>query len=263
MKYLSGVLLFVCGAIGSQPALATLYDVLAGSDYLVAQPGTTFNGVPFNGVPIGPGGSDAVIQRLLTVNEGTGAPASGTTPLLMSEFELMSAVPANFGLGVGTYYITLQSARVGGGTATTGSMTINLNSNDDQAPSTPEGTFSSFFDVFFDIRFGAANGPIAQSSDLVLTSSGTLWDANPTSQDFLVPGLKGDVTANFHTNKIQNSTLDDMDFFPVGNIMGAFPNGSAIVFATAKIPTVPEPGTVALIGIGLAGLGFARRARKH
>ena len=42
-------------------------------------------------------------------------------------------------------------------------MTINFTSVDDHLPNTPEGTFSSFFDVFFDVRKGALNGPIALS----------------------------------------------------------------------------------------------------
>jgi hypothetical protein len=257
MKRLSGVLLFVFGLTGSQPGIATRYDVLAGSDYFVTQPGTIFAGVPFAGVPIGPGGSDTIVERLQDVSLGTGAPASGTTPLLMTDLELESTVPADFGLGTGFYFITLQSAR--GGPATTGDMTINLNANDDHTPSAPEGTFSSFFDVFFDVRFGAANGPIAMSSDLVLTNSGAAWDANPTASDFLVPGLKGDVTANFHTNKIQNIDINDMDFFPIGAFQESEPGGAVHVVANAT----PEPGTIGLLCLGLAGLGLLRWQRKQ
>jgi hypothetical protein len=246
---LLGLLLLVV----SQTGLATRFDVLAGSDYFTTQPGTTFSGVPFNGVPVGPGSTDTVVERLQQVDLGTGGPSSGTTPLLMTQLELESAVPANFGLGVGFYFITLQSAR--GGPASNGSMTINLTGGDDHVSTGPEGTFSSSLDVFFDVRLGAANGPIALSADLVLTSSGTQWDANPTATDLLVLGLKGDVTANLHTNKIQNVDVNDMDFFPVGTIQESAGGDLHVVSNT---PT-PEPGTLVLIGGALLVLSRLRR----
>lgn len=241
--------------IGTQPALAARYDVLAGSDYFVTQPGTTFGGVAFNGVPSGPGNTDTIVQRQDTVLLGTGAPASGSTPLLMTQLQLVSAVPTDFGLGVGLYYITLQSAR--GGPATVGNMTINLNANDDNAPLTPEGTFSSFFDVFFDVRLGSTSGPIAMSSALVLTNSGANWDANPAPSDLLVPGLRGDVTANLHTNKIQNVDIHDMDFFAVGAVIESHPTGAQHVVTNAN----PEPGSLALVSGALLFLLLRRRLR--
>jgi hypothetical protein len=239
----------------SQSGLAALVDVITGSDYFVTQPGTTFMGVAFNGVPNGPGGSDTIVERLANVSLGTGAPASGATPLLMTQLNLISAAPANFGLGVGFYYFTLQSSR--DGPATTGNMTINLTSADDLAPLTPEGSFSSFFDVFFDIRSGSLNGVIAQSGDLTLTNSGASWDANPAPSAFLVPGLKGDVTANLHTNKIQNADIHDMDFFPIGVVTQAFRGQGVLVVQTTQ--NTPEPGTMTLIAGGLLVLLRVRR----
>jgi hypothetical protein len=222
----------------------------------VTQPGTTFNGVAFNGVPVGPGGSDTIVERTSAVNLGTGSGGAGTTPLLMTQLELVSAVPTNFGAGVGFYYITLQSAR--GGTASTGTMTINLTAGDDHTSAVPEGTFSSTLDVFFDIRFGSATGAIVNSTDLVLTNSGATWDANPAPTDFLVPGLVGDVTANLHTNKIQNVDINSMDFFPVNSFSENSGTDTHVVSNTPNSQT-PEPGTLLLIGGALLALSRVRR----
>jgi hypothetical protein len=257
MQRLSSVFLLGLLCLGlSQPGFAANFDVLKGSEYFQTQSGTTFMGVAFNGVPVGPGGSDTIVQRQQDVLLGTGAPASGTTSLLMTQLELVSAVPANFGLGVGFYYITLQSAR--GGPASTGNMTVNLTAADDELPLTAEGTFSSFFDVFFDIRLGAPNGPIAQSTDLTLTNSGTSWDANPAPTDFLVHGLVGNVNANLHTNKIQDVDIHNMDFFPIGSFSQSFPGQGVIVVQTSQ---TPEPGTIPLIAGAL--LVFLSRVRRR
>ena len=103
---------------------------------------------------------------------------------------------------------------------------INFNDGDDQLPNTPEGTFSSFFDVFFDIRLGSPTGPIALSDSLTLSNSGTPWDANPAPQDIIVSGLVGDQVANWHTNKVQDANTWQMDFFPLGTIVESHPTGA-------------------------------------
>src|SRR5258708_11056206 len=138
-----------------------------GFDLFESLTGTTFGGVAFQGVPIGTfnfggtigvknvGVTDTIIQRL--------APATGAAiATQMLDLQLMSTAPTNFGLGVGFYFITLQSAR--GGPNSTGQLTITPGAADDHLPLTPEGTFTSFFDVFFDVRLGSPNVPIALSN---------------------------------------------------------------------------------------------------
>ena len=243
----------LCGVCTS--AFAASF-VLAGSDYLTTQPGTVFAGVPFNGVPVGPGNTDTIVQRLRDatfLNLGD----SSTIPIEMLSLNLASAVPVDFGLGLGTYYITLQTAR--GGPASVGQMTITYSNLDDGVFTGSEGTFSSFFDVFFDVRFGSLNGPIAMSSDLVLSNSGTPWDANPDPTVLLVNGLVGNLTANWHTNKIDNVDIHDMDFFPVGVIQEIHPNGAQ---HNADTTHTPEPASAWLLGAGLLAIaGGLKKAR--
>jgi hypothetical protein len=181
----------------------------------------------------------------------------GTTPLLMTQLQMETAAPANFGLGTGFYFFTLQSAR--GGPATTGSMTAVLTAPDDHSPNTPEGTFSSFFDVFFDIHLGSLNGPIAESSDLTVTTTGGLWDADPAPGEVIVPGLVGDLNADLHTNKVQTSDVYQMDFFPVGSFVQFVPGGAFTHVVTGA--TVPEPGSGLLVALGGLGL-LALRLRR-
>ena len=181
--------------------------VLLGSDYLHTLPGTVFGGVPFTGVPVGPGNTDTIVERQSDANLPS-VGNSDTIPIELVALQLVSTSPVDFGLGVDFYYVTLQSAR--GGPASTGRMTITSTSADDHLPNTPEGDFSSFFDVFFDIRKGALNGPIALSDSLTLSNEGALWDADPPLGHVIVMGPVGDQAANLHTGE----AADQMDFFP-------------------------------------------------
>jgi len=243
---LLGLLLLVSAITASASVV-----VLAGSDYLATLPGTTFAGVPFNGVPVGPGNTDTIVRR--PDADVTGG--SFAIPIDMVALQLVSALPVDFGLGLDNYYITLQSAR--GGPATTGRMTINFGGVDDHLPNTPEGTFSSFFDVFFDVRKGSLGGPIALSDQLTLTNQGAFWDADPPASQVIVPGLVGDVIANLHVNKIQNVNIYQMDFFPIGPFSETHPTGAVHNVTGAT----PEPGSLLLLAGG--GLFLLARRRRQ
>src|SRR5688572_4266296 len=174
--------------------------VLPGYDLFETVPGTAFMGVPFEGVPLGTydfgsgplavGSTDTIVQRL--------APATAPTtsiPIELVALQLKSSVPADFGLGLDFYYVTLQSAR--GGPDSPGSMTIDFGPEGN-----PHGTFDSFFDVFFDIRLGALDGPIALSESLRISSSDTPWNHPP--QGLTIDGI----------NYLLNGQNGDNDFFP-------------------------------------------------
>lgn len=139
------------------------------------------------------------------------------------------------------------------GTPSLGMMTIHMASLDDPSPGVPEGTFDSFFDVFFEIRLDTLHGPLASTGQLQLSSQGTPWDANPSPFDLLVNGLVGNAAANWHTNK----GAGQLDFFP-GPISESHPSGAV---HNVTLTSIPEPGTLGLMLAGLVALGarFTRR----
>jgi hypothetical protein len=253
------MLLGILGAILALtcPLVARASDtIFAGYDLFETSAGTTFGGAPFLGAPLGSfdfGGSigvkptgttDTIIHRLSAVG-----PGSGSTPIEMLALQLVSAVPVDFGLGVDTYFITLQSAR--GGPASTGTMAITVGPE-----GSPHGTFDSAIDVFFDVRKGGLAGPIALSGDLLLTSSGTPWGHAPLPGELLIDGV----------NHFLNGSSIDNDFQTAGLAEG-HPTGAVHVVQPAHNSTssfaTPEPGSFALFGAGaLTLLGFARRMRK-
>jgi hypothetical protein len=239
-------------ALGFSSSAAADTVVLKGTDYFQTLPGTTFAGQPFKGVPVGPENTDTIIRRLGDVDFDMGLT---TIPIEMVALQLQSIAPTDLGLGLGFYFITLQSARTGGGTKTFGEMTMNLTHPDDgvRLPDNPEGTFSSFLDVFFDVRLGAVDGPIALSQMMRLTSPSTKWDATPGPMDFLVFGPVGDQDANRHTNR----KATEMDFFPF-DVEESHPNGSIHV---AELTKTPEPASFLLMATGLAGLRALRQRK--
>src|SRR5262245_23901839 len=211
-------------------------------------------GVPFEGVPLGTfdfgggslpvGSTDTIVHRLDTAS----APSTAISTELVA-LQLMTSVPTDFGLGVDTYFVTLQSVR--GGPTSPGRMTINF------GPEGPiHGTFDSFFDVFFDIRKGSLSGPIALSDDLELTSLGIPWSHDPPPGHPLLPEI------NFHLNG-QNR---DNDFFPVA--LQPIVHNAAGAAHHVVIPTgsrlVPDGGaTATLLVLGLFGVvSFRNRSCK-
>jgi hypothetical protein len=127
--------------------------------------------------------------------------------------------------------------------ASTGGMTLTSNG------SGTGGTFTSFFDVFFEIspNGGASWTP---QPDFSLTG-GSLWSTAP-GNILLVPGLVGNQADNLHTNK----GAGQFDFYLVGSVTEAQPE----VAVHTVIPTpAPEPSTWILLATGLGLLGFIYR----
>ena len=206
--------------------------------------------------------TDTIVQRL-----GVATPTNPTVPLQMDALQLESTTPISLGGGpLGFYFVTLQSTD-GTGPASTGSMTINWSNN-------TSGTFSSSLDVFFDVHFGALNGPIVLQSDEVLTN-GQVGNPNNTNPDWsnlpemyavLNPNQPGNTYNNF-----LNGTSDANDFFATMGPGGSSGYGladnpavneSALLASHAvNDALMPEPGSMALLAVAglLARVGPAGR----
>jgi len=248
MRY-AGVLL----AAGSLLVLSSLASaapagnqVDAGYDLFETLPGTTYMGIPMMGDPIdsynfggtigvqNTGETDTIVQRLANIT-----PTSPTTSLVMDVLQLVTTAPTTLGGAgpLGFYYVTLQSTD-GTGPASTGSLTSTW-----ITPTT--GTFTSALDVFFDIHFGALNGPIVAQSNAELTNSGAAWT------DMATPGSVQITGANYmlNGNDITN------DFWP-----SPFIENEPGVTHSVGPAMVPEPATLGLLAVtSIAALSRRRR----
>ena len=138
---------------------------------------------------------------------------------------------------------------------------------------TPLGVDSINFD--FD-GFDLADEPFVDGVSALLFSSlpgatGEFLDTDEFIIDFPVLNALTSVTFiidNVVTTGLANDPGYDMDFF-VNTTAGATPSALGQQFI-ANVATqddftkgsIPAPGTVALLGLGLAGLGLVRRRRK-
>lgn len=229
------------------PVQADVVDL--GWDLLTTQSGTQLNGVPFMGSPLGSfdfggstgvqptGATDTIVYRLSQASVPA-PPGLDIVPIELVALHLVSVNPTDFGLGVGTYHITLQSDR--GGPASTGEMDITIN-----GPT--GGTFDSFFDVYFDIRLGSELGPIAVSDSLRLVSDDVPWSPTAPSGALIIPGV------NDQTNP----------FWPTGAFQEIKPGVATHVVSSTIVPLPPAAwgGAWLLALTGLTGLASRLRVR--
>jgi hypothetical protein len=193
-----------------------IVNVLPGYDLFETTDGTNLNGIPLQGVPLGSynfggsigvqsvGNADTIVQRLQTATAPSVPGTAPTINLQMLALQMETVTPVDLGAGLNNYFVTLQSVR--GGPATTGMMDITF-------ANSAGGTFNSFFDVFYDIRVGALNGPIVNSSDLTLTGTANTWSRTPPPSAVTINGVNIDL----------NGVNSNSDFWPTPPVTESHP----------------------------------------
>jgi hypothetical protein len=233
-KITSSLLLWGVLAIASQTVTraAEFEGVQKGTDFLVTLPGTfvVVNGttVPMMGNPSFLGGPDTIVQRLTDMVVSDVINSQATTATTMTLLALKSTAPVNFGGTFFDIYVDLDPGHVTNGTLTL-TQTV-------AGEGTPEGTFTSFFDVFFDIDLTPAGQPKAAC----------VIGANCTASEAQLNG--------------SGSWTDDTTngVFLVGNVNYAAPTENHVAM---QIPT-PEPGTLLLLGSALVALSLRLKLRR-
>jgi MYXO-CTERM domain-containing protein len=234
-----GCVFSLCCTAHAAPATG----VDAGYDLFQTTPGTTFMGAPFVGVPLGTfnfggstgvqnvGDADTIIQRMADASP----PGPATVPLVMDALQLESAAPIALGGGpLGFYFVTLQSTDMTG-PPSVGAITINFNGPNG-------GTFSSTLDVFFDIHFGALNGPIVAQDNLMLSSMDVPWGHMAPPGALLIDGV----------NNMLNGTDTSNDFWT--NPFSEIEAGATHAVTTADAPTPTPLAAGTLLAVIVAGL---------
>jgi len=239
-------------AFGSSVCVNDRECVPAGFDYFVAQTGTSFAiaGVQVNlvGIPdASHSGADTIVQRLgnIDVADVPGSTETVDTQLVALNLTgVDSACPQ--GVGACNVTINLDPNHPSLGNlvflqTVKGEATVDPSCSTGTAAGLPcEGTFTSFFDVFFDLSFTTLNGQPLPCD--------TAGDTKCLQPDLILNG--------------SGSWTDDNGGLFIAGGQVSESNSTAGGVYDGKVVT-PEPGTLVLFGtaLGLAGLLTIRQVR--
>lgn len=242
----------------------TRANILLGSDYLETLPGTFFDfggpigSVPLMGRPINPatlGTTDTIVQRranaILQPLDPLGT--TDTIPIELVQLSLQNVAPIAIGPSFFDVFVHLTPA-----TTSAGTMTIRHGPIENPGPA-PEGTFDSFFDVFFTADFTEIGNPLNTMSVTGMTqlgSMGTPWSHDPVPGTLLVTGSSGDQNANDHTGRppVFNDFHIPQQIFETKLLGGP---GAHVV---REAQPIPEPSTI-VCWLGLAAVGWLASAK--
>lgn len=191
------------------------------------------------------------------------------TAIITNDTSFAQQVDFNFLIGAGGLYTTYGVS--GGGSVFNVGYTadIRVNGNTQWGSHASLETNANEFNTL--TRDGAfLNGNSLSDINAQLALGGSYyWDAYSSNLNLGVLGAGQSLTVDYALSTYVNIYLDAEGYssFPHASIGDPFDFNSTPVFApeqfvTAVVPSVPEPETVAMFGVGLAALAFRRKSRK-